>query len=146
MIFPLVLVVSCLTPASELSSTASPSLNLTIQPSTSGSAFINVTDGSATTASPSTSWITSSTPTSISVNITTAPNATESPSDLYKDNPNPYPAYSMPPTPAVSATPIVSEEPSKVFPTESASSASLSWEARSFILQVFFLCCFFVFS
>ena len=120
MLLPFVLVVSCLTPTSDLKATASPSLNLTIQPSTSGSAHTSGTDASVTTVSPSLNWTTSSTPTS-SLNITVAPNVSEIPSDIYRDNPNPYPAYSMPPTPA---TPVVIDEPSKVFPISTASTAS----------------------
>lgn len=153
MLIPFVVVISCLTPASEYTTLASASPNTATPSSTSGYVNITMTDANATTASSSTNSTASWTPTSIAiVQNQTQTNKSEEPTTF-----NPYPAYSMPPnvtfpTTGFSFPTVTYEDPSPSPPVEKiqtssdASSSTFISHLPYLVLNLFFGLCFFVLS
>jgi hypothetical protein len=135
MLIPFFVVVSCLTPASELTSAVSVNIN-TMTPPPYGNASTTVIDEAATIASLPTNWTESSTPSTpnISINVTT--NTSVEPTTF-----NPYPEYPLPPTaiPTTDKVFPISEQPS----TSNTSSTIMS-HLPYILLNFFFGLCFFV--
>jgi hypothetical protein len=132
MLLPLFVVISCLTPTSELTSAVSVNISLTNQ-SPYGNASTVVIDEPATTVSSKMNSTESSMPFTQNPVLNVTTNASENPTTF-----NPYPAYSMPPN-MMPTTPASTEKP-----IQTSSSSTFITHLPYLALNLFFGLCFFV--